>query len=1023
DMLYTASAGEIDALTNRGALYGFDGDDALFGSLGTDFLIGGSGQDLLTGYLGRDYFFFDTEGGTVVGADQRDTITDFTLGEDIIRLTGFGEIDSTHIHFYRGQNHVQDGTWNWDVRDGEGENDPTKSDIALRVWNESYTYFQDIALEDMLDAGHTQLDYDLAKLLILHSIERKVDDNSNWEKLPGIAPLILGTTGGEELNGDDDGDLIYGDDGDDTLKGGAGNDTLMGGRGADELHGQGDAIEYTTGENLLDNGSFEDDSPSGHGDTVPIGWLFDGTQDKGGRNWDQSGTRATDGTAYVVMGLNGSTGMTMRQVVENMTPGQNYELSFDLAINHGQEGDRGVVVVELIDENNKVFHKEEVVLYKGDGVVSTSILFPAQTAKTTVKFTHKEGTLIDIDLDDVRLLEVERLADELSGQRGDDTYVFSAESGETIIEDGFNGNDRLRLEGYNLADANVTWFAKVDGDDLVFTFADKPGVVLRVVNTLLSTDGYEALDQWDTDVIESYEFEDGMMSLDEIVVQATGDGTSDPDTIYGSHSDDTLKGNGGNDTLIGRDGNDTLEGGDGDDTIDGGEGYDTANFTGVYEDYSFDLNEDGSLTVTDNAGSDGTDTVLSNVEFLQFANDAGPRRFNEVAADADGVIYGTESQDELNGAEGDDKIYGLAGPDILHGGADNDQLNGGSDGAGFFPESSPNLFDNDALPPGWWDTTIEQTISGTTVGGNYQLSFDAFGQSGGNREPSSMLVTVLDADGNVLEQESVERLYQSQRSREVTLTFEATTPEVKIRFQQTSFQEPGVENVYLVAETRAPDHLHGEAGDDTYIFDDESGNTVVEDNGDGNDTLKLKGYFTTGKDNRWSFREDGNDLVFSFSDKENVELVLKNALFDSNGDGVLDHLDEDVIEEFYFDDSTLTLAELRGPSIVMGTETSETLQGSARDDAMYGDAGNDILEGGEGNDELNGGGDGPMGHHGDVSPSHWLNMSDDFNHMGYWTSSAMLPLIVGETYQVSFAIRQEGDPSPFNKRVTRLPLM
>ncbi|MEM8573563.1 MAG: hypothetical protein AAGF48_02900 [Pseudomonadota bacterium] len=170
DMLYTASAGEIDALTNRGALYGFGGDDALFGSSGMDFLIGGSGQDLLTGYLGKDYFIFDTEGGTVVGADQRDTITDFTLGEDVIRLTGFGEIDSTHIQFFKGQNYTPDGTWNWDARDGEGENDPNKVDIVLRVRLENGAGYHDIALEDMLDANHTDAEYNDLQHIILSSI-------------------------------------------------------------------------------------------------------------------------------------------------------------------------------------------------------------------------------------------------------------------------------------------------------------------------------------------------------------------------------------------------------------------------------------------------------------------------------------------------------------------------------------------------------------------------------------------------------------------------------------------------------------------------------------------------------------------------------------------------------------------------------------------------------------------------------------------------------------------------------------
>ncbi|MEM8573561.1 MAG: calcium-binding protein [Pseudomonadota bacterium] len=703
----------------------------------------------------------------------------------------------------------------------------------------------------------------------------------------------------------------------------------------------------------------------------------------------------------------------MKQTVLGMTAGQNYELSFDLAINYGQDGDRGAVRVELIDWwTGDVFYSNEVELYKADGVVSPSIIFPAASTRTIVKFTHTDGELVDIDLDNVRLVQATRQADYLSGERGDDTYVFSADSGETYIYDDFGGTDTLRLEEYQFSGANLTWTAEQLADGLLFTFSDKPGVDLYIEDALIDSSGNNVLDRFDLDVIEYFEFKDGTtISLDELLAQITGQGTSAGETIYGSDSDDILEGKGGNDTLIGR---------EGDDRIDGGEGTsDTAVFSGMYEDYTFVLYQDGSMKVIDNVGSDGTDTVLSNVEYLQFADDINggidTKSFSEVAKDADRVIYGTDLREELVGAGGNDTIDGLAGPDTLIGGAGNDRLIGG-ESTGFFPSFSPNLFDPDQLPTGSW-VTFEQEISGMTVGGNYQLSFDAFAQTGGNDDHVNMFVFVRDALGNLLESVNVSSLRPSQQPREIALTFAATTSELTVYFATVGSSggaTPGIENVYLVAETLAPDHLHGEAGDDTYVFNDDSDNTVIEDNGDGNDTLKLEGYSTTGLGESWDFREDGYDLVFSFSDKENVDLVLKNALFDSNGDGVLDHLDEDVIEEFYFDDSTLTLDELRGPSIVMGTDTSETLQGSARKDIMYGDAGNDILEGGEGNDELNGGGDGPMGHSADFSPSLSLDMGNDFNFMGSWTTSAMLRLIVGETYQISFDIRQEGDPSPFN---------
>jgi Ca2+-binding RTX toxin-like protein len=67
-----------DALDNT--LFGKNGSDLMSGDAGMDVFIGGTGQDRLTGGADADVFVYN-----VIG-DLRDTITDFTHGEDIIRL-------------------------------------------------------------------------------------------------------------------------------------------------------------------------------------------------------------------------------------------------------------------------------------------------------------------------------------------------------------------------------------------------------------------------------------------------------------------------------------------------------------------------------------------------------------------------------------------------------------------------------------------------------------------------------------------------------------------------------------------------------------------------------------------------------------------------------------------------------------------------------------------------------------------------------------------------------------------------
>jgi hypothetical protein len=80
--------------------------------------------------------------------------------------------------------------------------------------------------------------------------------------------------------------------------------------------------------------------------------------------------------------------------------------------------------------------------------------------------------------------------------------------------------------------------------------------------------------------------------------------------------------------LLGNEGNDWIKGGSGDDHLIGDNGnpfgeplpdVDTAAFAGDSRNYSVEHNDDGTMTVTDNVGTDGSDT-LENIERLQFSD-------------------------------------------------------------------------------------------------------------------------------------------------------------------------------------------------------------------------------------------------------------------------------------------------------------------------------------------------------------------------------------------------------------------
>lgn len=77
---------------------GLDGDDIIIGGTGDDEFEGGKGNDTLTGNGGADVFSYD-EGDPNLANDGDDTITDFTVGVDKIKI-----IDSTTINQFNDLN-------------------------------------------------------------------------------------------------------------------------------------------------------------------------------------------------------------------------------------------------------------------------------------------------------------------------------------------------------------------------------------------------------------------------------------------------------------------------------------------------------------------------------------------------------------------------------------------------------------------------------------------------------------------------------------------------------------------------------------------------------------------------------------------------------------------------------------------------------------------------------------------------------------------------------------------------------
>ena len=117
----------------------------------------------------------------------------------------------------------------------------------------------------------------------------------------------------------------------------------------------------------------------------------------------------------------------------------------------------------------------------------------------------------------------------------------------------------------------------------------------------------------------------GLGGTDNYVISGDFVGTDlDPSTIMINGGDDAdivdASGitSGHRVVFSGNDGDDTFTSGAGDDVFDGGAGDDTYVADGVRSNFHIEIDANGTITVTDEVGDNGTDTVENNVEFLKF---------------------------------------------------------------------------------------------------------------------------------------------------------------------------------------------------------------------------------------------------------------------------------------------------------------------------------------------------------------------------------------------------------------------
>ncbi|MCB1479112.1 MAG: VCBS repeat-containing protein, partial [Rhodobiaceae bacterium] len=651
-------------------LTGTSGANVISGGAGNDSLVGGAGDDVLSGGTGNDTIALDGGADTIDGGADYDILdvivtTDVTvnLSTGIVTGTGVNGTTVTGIEEIWGGagNDTYTGSANADTIYGWNGNDTIYGGGGADfLYGESGNdTIQGGAGADTLvgGSGTDTLDYseDGTGVSINLATNSASGGNAAGDTISGFEN-VTGGSGNDTLTGDANANVITGNGGSDSIFGGGGNDTLSGG---DESGSSGFRFRYQYFDlsgvslNNLGDAGF---TPSGQNANTPDGTGFINTLDEDN-----------------IPALHGGTGddFALRfSTTLQVTSAGTY--TFELASDDGSKlFVDGQEVIDWDGRHSASPLSGAIDLASGAHEI-VIIYFEAgggQDLSMTISGPDTSDVAVDIDsygavsADAGDFLSGEDGIDNITGGSGED-ILFGGAGDDTL--DGGAGDDTLA------GGAGADVLTGGTGTDTLSYASDTAGVIVNLATNAAS--GGDA--QGDT--ISGFENVIGGSAADTLTGDANanlidggeGDdvinGGAGGDTLFGGSGTDTLSysgdttgvvvdlaantasgghaagdiisgfenvtGGSGNDTLTGSSdanvinggsGDDTLQGGGGNDTIYGGAGTDTAVFSGNKANYTVSYNSGSdTYTVTDNRGGspDGTDTVHSDVEYLQFAD-------------------------------------------------------------------------------------------------------------------------------------------------------------------------------------------------------------------------------------------------------------------------------------------------------------------------------------------------------------------------------------------------------------------
>lgn len=256
-----------------------------------------------------------------------------------------------------------------------------------------------------------------------------------------------------------------------------------------------------------------------------------------------------------------------------------------------------------------------------------------------------EDNIANSDLD----TETQNAINEALAALGDD-------GGVTIEE--LTGNDTS-----NAADAEFLSVEDEDGIEIGDT--DAAVILAGDGSGSLSIEITTSNDEGERTIVASGTSDQVVIQSDDNANIDAGDGD---DTVTTGGGSDSIGGGAGNDSINAGAGGDSIEAGDGSDSVDGGEGFDEVVFTAPIADGGIQINDDGSVSITNAAGDT---TSIENVEYID-TGDGNAVIITEseeeaAAASLFSIMFGeTASKDQFLGVK--DSIDGGQGVGDIVGG-------------------------------------------------------------------------------------------------------------------------------------------------------------------------------------------------------------------------------------------------------------------------------------------------------------------------------------------------------------------